>query len=81
MSRYLLFSGDNYYPFGGMLDFDGFYLTVESAVEAYKSIQEHCCGSWCHVWDSESGCIVVYGEGDVINYVGFTIVEFRRKLL
>ena len=33
MKRYLLFSGDNYYPGGGWNDFKGAFNTVEEAVQ------------------------------------------------
>ena len=51
MKRYLAFSGECYYPLGGMDDFNGSADTVEEAMLlARAGISE-----WWHIWDSETG--------------------------
>jgi (2Fe-2S) ferredoxin len=57
MKRYLLFSGDHYYPSGGWKDFCGDY---DSAEEAVQYLKEKCLkdyymsGSWYHVVDTQA---------------------------
>ncbi len=47
MKRYLLFSGDEYYPRGGWDDFQGEYDTLEEA----KIIVERQGDDWYHIID------------------------------
>jgi hypothetical protein len=42
MKRFLLFKGDNYYPSGGMDDFQGDFDTREEALQA--------AGTWDRSW-------------------------------
>lgn len=56
MNRYILFSGDDYYPSGGMKDFRGFFDTKEEAMEHFegwkkKSIWE---SDWHQIFDTET---------------------------
>jgi len=49
--RYITFSGDNHYPYGGWADFRGNAPTLEGAKELADK-------QWAHVVDLESGNIV-----------------------
>ena len=49
MKRYLLFSGDYYYPCGGMDDFIGDFDTYEDAVIAVSNK----VWDWAHVYDTK----------------------------
>lgn len=53
MKRYLLFSGDNYYPGGGWEDFRGDFDTVEAAKAA--KLDQHKHDDWYHIVDIETG--------------------------
>lgn len=48
MKRYLLFSGEQYYPGGGWTDFGGDFDTVEEAMEAAGLSQRY---NWAHIAD------------------------------
>jgi hypothetical protein len=63
MSKYLLFSGDDYYPSGGWCDYSGAFPTVEAAIEAAQAanIQGFQECDWWHVVDAESREIVTSG--------------------
>lgn len=50
MKRYLLFSGEDYYPDGGWVDFDDSFDTPEEAMASRKQL-----GDWAHVVDSQTG--------------------------
>ncbi len=52
--RYLLFSGDEYYPSGGWEDFQGYFESLEDALKASKN-------DWWQVVDDETGRIVRQG--------------------
>ena len=62
MKRYMLFSGDNYYPGGGMYDYKGSYDTVKEAVL-------HIVGDWAHVYDNETekqlDAPILYGAAEL----------------
>ena len=60
MKRYLVFSGDNYYPCGGWFDFKGSFNTKE---EILKFFQKNGWGDWCQVVDSTTGKIIT---GEII---------------
>ena len=47
MKRYMLFSGYNYYPSGGMNDFCGSFNTIEECEVKIKM----SCNDWFHVYD------------------------------
>ena len=49
MYRYLLFSGDRYYPCGGMNDFVGSYSTTDEAIQVALEKDD----DWYHIFDSE----------------------------
>lgn len=63
MKRYLLFTGDNYYPAGGFHDADGFFDTIEEAkdhivTDLIKYVPNF---NWWHIVDTETGKIVAEG--------------------
>lgn len=51
MKRYWLFSGDRYYPSGGMDDFKGCFDTVEEALLKMVEIQSSGA-DWWHLYDA-----------------------------
>ena len=55
LKRFLIFSGDQFYPNGGWRDFRGSYSTLKSARAAPKF------GDWWQVIDSKTGTIVEEG--------------------
>lgn len=56
LKRYLLFYGDNYYPFGGWEDFKGSFATPDEAMVGLRSSGDW--SDWYHIVDSETGRIV-----------------------
>ena len=52
MKRFLVFSGDHYYPSGGWKDFRGSYAILEEAKASEPG------GDWAHIIDTESGLVV-----------------------
>lgn len=52
--RFVLFSGEFYYPLGGWDDFDG---SFDSLIEAQDAHRPARC-SWAHVVDTEVGFVV-----------------------
>lgn len=51
MKRFLVFSGDNYYPQGGFDDFRSDHDTIEEAKQAAESAN----GDWAQVADTQTG--------------------------
>jgi len=64
MDRYLLFSGEAYYPQGGAEDFQGSYPTL---VECMQS--DGVFADWWNVLDTRSGRVYHYHD-----------VEFEQRL-
>lgn len=68
MKRYLAFSGDDYYPLGGMEDYIGDFDKLEDATAAVVSdIEDHDWGyEWGNVWDcvEEEECWEYESEPD-----------------
>lgn len=58
MKRYVLFTGDNYYPSGGFYDFNGAYEILEDAKSAGLEFFEKSYSGWWHVLDLELGVVV-----------------------
>ena len=56
MKRYFLFTGDYFYPAGGMNDFDNSFDSLEAAIEYVKA--SHSRMQWHHVVDMTTGDIV-----------------------
>ena len=57
MKRFLLFSGDHYYPSGGWKDFCGDYDSVEEATQYLKSQcfkDYYMSNSWYHIVDTQA---------------------------
>jgi hypothetical protein len=64
MKRYLAFIGDNYYPEGGMDDFEGDFDSLEEAkifimykvdsTKRYDTLKEQWAFTWANVWDTET---------------------------
>lgn len=44
--RYHLFSGDNYYPHGGMADYRGAFSTIQETELAFSKPREGYKGAW-----------------------------------
>lgn len=64
MERYLVFSGENYYPLGGWEDFRNSY---DSEAEARNALDLLVKGEyvWGHVVDTQKGFIVFHhGDSD-----------------
>lgn len=55
MKRFWLFSGDYYYPQGGMRDFIESFDTKEEAKELYLKIKTEWSYQWYHIFDLETG--------------------------
>ena len=56
MKRFLVFGGDEYYPLGGMRDFQGEYDTEDEAIDAttqYLSDRNWDC-QWSSYFDCET---------------------------
>ena len=58
--RYMLFSGEHYYPSGGMNDCRGRYALVAGAVKALGNVYRY---DWFQIYDTETGR--VYHSHDV----------------
>lgn len=46
-NRFMLFSGDNYYPGGGFNDHRGSYPTLDAAKNAFNNLQD--LNEWAHI--------------------------------
>lgn len=57
MKRFLLFAYSDYYPQGGMNDFEESFDTLEDA-KAYYISDKVSCSEVCHVYDLELNEIV-----------------------
>jgi len=66
LKRYLLFFGSQYYPSGGMLDFRGYFDSVEEANQLAHSLIGEFDGEyyWWHVFDSTVNEIVACQEDE-----------------
>lgn len=53
MDRYMIFSGDIYYPGGGMSDFWGHQKTFEAAEASARELLKSC--DWAQIYDRETG--------------------------
>lgn len=53
MKRFLVFSGDQYYPSGGWGDFQGGYDTLEEALAS----PDYTKADWGHIVDAESKAV------------------------
>ena len=60
MKRYLLFTGDKYYPNGGMYDFRHDFDSLEEAKQYWEKTDR---GDWAHIYDFEIRQIV-WTNGD-----------------
>jgi hypothetical protein len=58
MKRFLLFAYSDYYPQGGMNDFEESFDTLEDAKAYYISDKVSCHSEECHVYDLELNEIV-----------------------
>jgi hypothetical protein len=55
MKRFLLFSGDHYYPSGGWDDMVGDFDTPEDATAKGQELLRQLKTDWFHVVDMETG--------------------------
>lgn len=66
MKRYWVFSGQDYYPFGGMYDFEGDYddVPLVPTVDGRPIVAIDC--EFAHVYDSHAGTVMRWkcGRGD-----------------
>ena len=51
--RFLVFSGMQYYPSGGMDDFSGSFDSIEEARESLKKDLATPFADWGHIYDQE----------------------------
>lgn len=60
MRRYMLFSGDNYYPNGGMDDFISSYTFLDDAKIKARALVNTDVGSgkWAHIFDLKENKII-----------------------
>ena len=58
MKQFWLFSGETFYPSGGMKDFVLSFDTVQEAVEYANATHPHFAMHWHHVADGDSGEIM-----------------------
>ena len=61
MRRYLLFSGDNYYPSGGWRDYKGAFTTINDAFEFLASVSTK---DWWQIVDTFDQTIVRESQRD-----------------
>lgn len=54
MNRFLLFTGDTYYPSGGWRDLAGQFDSIESAEESAEGLDP----DWWEIVDTEAGEVV-----------------------
>lgn len=57
---FFLFSGDAYYPSGGMDDYGGAFATLDEAIAAYASDKRYM--SWCNIAVMHDGELVKVHE-------------------
>lgn len=62
MKRYLLFSGEDYYPIGGWKDFIGDFDSAEEAKSSLPVPGKMVCPDWFHIVDTYTKTIVAIGE-------------------
>ena len=64
MKRFMLFSGSDYYPAGGMDDFSDSFDTLELAMSHRESKNDEYYIEWKHIFDIKENKIVKewYGE-------------------
>ena len=65
MKRYLLFSGDYYYPSGGAKDLDGSFDTLEQCIVEFYTQKAKCEARhtnqedyWGHIFDAQTNRII-----------------------
>ena len=58
MKHYLLFAGSNYYPSGGMNDFQGDFVSVDACKNCLLGEKLSQSFDWWHVVDVGTGKIV-----------------------
>lgn len=59
--RFLLFAGEDYYPFGGGNDFKGSFDSVKEAIEFFDTNKR--MADWANVFDTEKESVVThFGE-------------------
>jgi hypothetical protein len=72
MKRYLLFSNDWYYPFGGAKDLDGSFDTIDECINVFDMKKSQCNARnvnsddyWGHIFDAQQNIIVIeLGRGE-----------------
>jgi len=57
MKRFILFSGDFYYPGGGCADFISEYDRLDEAKTQIR-------GDWCHILDTQEGVVHEVHKGE-----------------
>lgn len=58
MKRFLVFTGDTYYPGGGWSDFSGSFDTLDEAKKGAVAKMHLDHEDWAHVVDSEDSKVV-----------------------
>jgi len=72
INRYWLFTGDNYYPEGGMHDFRGKFETM---LDAIVNIGR---ADWVHVLDTKTG--YVYNEYQFKHKSGPELIDWANSI-
>lgn len=67
-AKYLVFSGDDYYPSGGAYDFHSAHDTLESAL----AVDPKAVGEWAHIAELDSG------QGLVIRYRNYHQTDWKQ---
>ncbi len=47
--KYMLFCGNDYYPYGGWEDFNGYFESIEQAKNYLKENEPDACCKWAHI--------------------------------
>ena len=58
MKRWMLFAGHNYYPAGGMEDFQGDYDTLVECIEHFFTLETMKYHEWWNVLDTDNMTII-----------------------
>ena len=57
--QFLLFAGNDYYPYGGAYDYKGSFKTIEEAVSSHNPNEHDYNGGWANVFELPKEKIVM----------------------
>lgn len=75
MSRYAVFSGNQYYPLGGFRDFVAAYETLSEAQEYYHETFKKSSDDWLQIVDLAQCAVVEWHNRNDDSMGGFGIKE------